>query len=332
MMTIKQIYELAVKLGIKYDLRGTEAVRRKLKREKDKFEKLSAEKKKEYDTEHLTNPFSDTRMFARDPNKPVSRILAGIDIETPEVLLAKELSRGKPIDLLLSHHPIGPAFAGLHEVMDLQAEIFAQYGVPINIAESLMKIRLDEVSRSVASANHNRMVDAAKLLGFDMMCTHTTTDNMVAYYLRDLLKKKKKEIERVSDVMKILKNIPEYKKAMKLKAGPTIFAGSEDRYTGRVALTEITGGTEGSKDMYEKIAQAGIGTVVGMHMHEEYKKEAEKYHINVIIAGHMSSDSIGMNLFLDELEKRGVEIIPCSGLIRVKRFKTAKKSKRRKKK
>jgi len=27
-----------------------------------------------------------------------------------------------------------------------------------------------------------------------------------------------------------------------------------------------------------------------------------------------------MNLFLDELEKRGIEVIPCSGLIRVKRF------------
>jgi len=26
-----------------------------------------------------------------------------------------------------------------------------------------------------------------------------------------------------------------------------------------------------------------------------------------------------MNLFLDELEKKGIEIVPCSGLIRVSR-------------
>ena len=38
----------------------------------------------------------------------------------------------------------------------------------------------------------------------------------------------------------------------------------------------------------------------------------------------MSSDSIGMNLFLDELEKKGIEIIPVSGLIRVSRAKKAK--------
>ena len=36
-------------------------------------------------------------------------------------------------------------------------------------------------------------------------------------------------------------------------------------------------------------------------------------------AGHMSSDSLGMNLYLDELEKKGAEVIPCSGLIRVSR-------------
>jgi len=57
-----------------------------------------------------------------------------------------------------------------------------------------------------------------------------------------------------------------------------------------------------------------------MHMKEEAKKEAESSNINVVIAGHMSSDSLGMNLFLDELEERKIEIVPCSGLIRVSRL------------
>jgi len=57
-----------------------------------------------------------------------------------------------------------------------------------------------------------------------------------------------------------------------------------------------------------------------MHISEEHKKEAEAANINVVIAGHISSDSLGMNLFLDELEKRDIEIIPCSGLIRISRI------------
>ena len=56
-----------------------------------------------------------------------------------------------------------------------------------------------------------------------------------------------------------------------------------------------------------------------MHVSEEHKKEAEAANVNVVIAGHISSDSIGMNIFLDELEKQGIEMIPCSGLIRIKR-------------
>jgi polysaccharide deacetylase 2 family uncharacterized protein YibQ len=47
--------------------------------------------------------------------------------------------------------------------------------------------------------------------------------------------------------------------------------------------------------------------------------------MNIVIAGHMSSDSLGMNLWLDELEKRGIEIVPCGGLIRVSRVKKGKK-------
>ncbi|NLC37920.1 MAG: NGG1p interacting factor NIF3, partial [Clostridia bacterium] len=64
---------------------------------------------------------------------------------------------------------------------------------------------------------------------------------------------------------------------------------------------------------------AGVGTIVCMHMSEKHRKEAEKAHLNVVIAGHMASDSLGMNLFLDLLEERGIQIETCSGLYRVKR-------------
>ena len=81
----------------------------------------------------------------------------------------------------------------------------------------------------------------------------------------------------------------------------------------------MTGGTSGSEDAYSKLATAGVGTLVVMHIGEKHRKEAEKNHVNVIIAGHMASDSLGMNLILDEIAKQGVEILTCSGLTRVQR-------------
>ena len=151
------------------------------------------------------------------------------------------------------------------------------------------------------------------------MNVHTPADNMVATLLKTKIAAKK--LEYVGEVVELLKEIPEYRKAIEYGQGPTLFNGSEDNRCGKIAVSEITGGTEGSPKIYQYLSQAGIGTVIGMHQSEDHKKEAEKHHVNIIIAGHISSDNIGMNLFLDELEKRGVEIVPCSGITRVKRFK-----------
>jgi hypothetical protein len=312
-MTLKQIYNLAIKIGIEADLRGKTKVKEYLVRQKEKYQKLSPEKKREFDKERLNNPYSDTRILnePKNPQKSIKRILAGIDIGVGELLLAKELGK---IDLVFSHHPHGQALANLDDAMHLQTEVLAQYGVPINVAEGLLKPRISEVARSLSPANHNRVVDAAKLLNLGFLCSHTACDNLVANFLDQKITKSQPEY--VGDLLKILKGIPEYKEAIKIGAGPQLFAGNEDNRCGRIVLTEITGGTEGSAKIYEKMAQAGIGTIIGMHMSEEHKKEAETAHINVVIAGHMSSDSIGVNLFLNQLEKQGIKIIPCGGLIR----------------
>ncbi|MFH1662152.1 MAG: NGG1p interacting factor NIF3, partial [Candidatus Falkowbacteria bacterium] len=264
--------------------------------------------------EKLTNPYSDTRILVDFNKKEINKILVGIDIGGSELLIADKM---RDVDLVISHHPSGKALADLHSVMDLQAQVLADYGVPINIAESVLRPRISEVNRGVSPINHNRTVDMAKLLKMDFMCTHTIADNLGADFLVKLFNKRKPEL--VEDVLNIIKEIPEYKEAIKINAGPTLFAGNPENSCGKVVVTEFTGGTSGSKEIYEKMAQAGIGTIIGMHMHEEHRKEAEKYHLNVVIAGHMASDSLGMNLFLDKIEKQGIEVIPCSGLIRVKR-------------
>ena len=314
-MNVKQIFDLAIELGINADLRGKPAVLKMLKRKKEQYEKLNEEQKEEFDKDGLVNPYLDSRIHF-DSGKPVKKVLTGIDMEGDEVLLADKM---KDIDLILAHHPRGKALANLADVMHLQAEVYAQYGVPINIAEAVQKERIEEVSRGVNPINHYRPINIAEILGVSYINVHTPADNLVANFLRKKIENANPEY--VGDILKLLKEIPEYREAIKQGAGPCLFAGNPENRCGKVAITEITGGTEPSKKIYEKIAQAGVGTIICMHLSEEHKKEAEAAHINAIIAGHISSDSLGMNLFLDELEKKGIEIIPCSGLIRVKRFK-----------
>lgn len=319
-MNIQQIYKLAIKMGIKSDFRLKAQIDKQLKRIKEKYEKLSKDEKELFDKEKIISPYTDSRIHFDARVKNVKRVLVGIDIDSAELMIATYLNNHNPkkrIDLVIAHHPIGKALADLTDVMDLQADVLAQYGVPINIAENLMKIRISEVARGINPINHFKVVDSAKALNISLMNVHTPADNLVAKFVEAKLKKDKPEY--VGDIIKSLLEIPEYKEAAKRGAGPTLFSGTPDNKVGKIALTEITGGTSGSKDIYAKMAQAGIGTIIAMHQSEEYKKEAEKAHINVVIAGHISSDSLGMNLFLDELEKKGIEVIPCSGLTRFSR-------------
>lgn len=313
-MTIQEIYQLAVQKGREADFRPWLEIERWLAKLKEQYEKKEPAEKEEFDLEKLKNPFSDTRILFGDPQKEIKKILAGIDIDGEELLLADKLG---DIDLVFSHHPRGKALLGLDDVMRLQTDILAQYGVPVNVAEKLLQKRIEEVARGLAPENYNRVVDLAKYLNLSLLCVHTPADNLVARFVEKKLKEARPFF--VGEIIKSLKEIPEYKEASKFGAGPQIFVGDEENRAGKIVLTEITGGTEGAPEIYEKLAQAGAGTIVGMHISEKHRVEAEKANVNVVIAGHISSDSLGMNLFLDELEKRGVEIMPCSGLIRVSR-------------
>lgn len=71
---------------------------------------------------------------------------------------------------------------------------------------------------------------------------------------------------------------------------------------------------------FDKIKEAEISPLLFLSCPEKNLKEAKKHHVNVVVAGHMASDSLGMNLFLDELERECVKITLCSGLLRHSRL------------
>jgi putative NIF3 family GTP cyclohydrolase 1 type 2 len=322
-MTIQQIYDLAIEMGVAADPRGKEAIKRLLEKRKKYFEELSEKKKKYFDDQTLHNPYSDSRLLFGDPSKEVKRILGGIDANGTEVLLADRLNqKGETIDLLISHHPEGHAFASLHDVMDIQIDIYAQMGMPVNVAHSLMTKRMKEIELRVHPLNHNQAIDAAKLLNVPLLALHTIWDNMGHEFMQNYFKDK--EFDTVGDVKEYLLEIPEYQEATRGKAGPIIVSGSARSRAGKVAVV-FTGGTNPSKEMYIEWAKLGYGTLIDMHMKEDAIEALQKLHINVINAGHMSSDSIGANLFFDALEEKGIVVIPCSGLIRVKRKGSKKK-------
>lgn len=317
-MKIKEIFELAIQTGIENDPRGRKKVEQILAERKSDYEDLPAKKKKDFDVDKLENPYSDSGIQFGDPNKEIKRVLVGIDISSAEVLLAKELEQtGKKIDLIIAHHPEGKQLTNLHEVMDIQTDVLERAGVPGSVAEKVLEDRLRQVSQSIAPINHYQAIDTAILLDIPMMNIHTPADNSVWKFVDEYIEQKKPT--RVGEIVEVLQEIPEFEEATKRNAGPVIFAGNEKSRAGKIVVSGMTGGTSGSEKIYEKMSQYGIGTEIGMHIPEKHREEANKNYINIVIAGHIASDSLGLNIIMDKLEAKGIEIIPCSGYIRHKR-------------
>ena len=316
-MKLREIYETAVRMGIDADPRGKEGVEEFLARQQRRYDALPEHLKALADAEDLTNPFADTRIYVGDPDAEVTTILGGIDMNPAEIILADRLrEKGTPVDAVYTHHPEGWGLTKLDSVMEVQADIWATVGVPIQAGEKFINERMDEVRRRFMPVNYDQAIDVARLLDVPFFSAHTPTDNLVVDYLNKYFADR--DLKLIEDVQKALLEIPEYRIAAQKGAGPYIGKSKPGARAGKL-LVDMTGGTEGPRQMIEKLADAGVGTIIQMHMGQEMRDEAEKHHMHVIIAGHMSSDSLGINLFLDELERHGVKTIATSGLIRVHR-------------
>ncbi len=317
-MKLRKFYEAVVARGIEADPRGKKKVLKTLGKMKKAYKDMKKDDKEFFDIESLSNPYADTRILYGTGNEEIKTALIGIDMEMAEILLADRLSsKGQKIDMVIAHHPEGTAFANFYKVMHMQADILNKFGVPINIAEGTLANRMQEVGRSLMPLNHTRASDIAALLDIPFMCMHTPTDNMVVDYLQELFDKKKPDT--LGDVIDLLMKIPEYREAAKNNAAPNILLGSKERSAGKI-FVDMTGGTGGAKDIFESLANAGVSTIVGMHIGEEHRKNAEKHHINVVIAGHISSDNLGINLMLDEIQKKNkIKFVPVSGFRRFER-------------
>lgn len=318
MLTLQQIYDRVIATGIKNDPRSKADIDRVLADEKKAYEKLSAKAKESFDTERLTNPYTDTRILFGDPKTKVKKLMIAIDLETPELLLIDRLNeRGAGIDLAVAHHPEGYGYVKLADVMGLQADLYALEGVPVNVSEKLIQKEMTRVERGVHSANQYRAVDSARLLNLPYACTHTVSDNCVYTYVRNKIAEHKPHT--VSDVIDLLMEEPEYQHSTKLGVPPIAITGAKSNRAGKIVVTGFTGGTSGSPEIYESMRHAGIGTEIVMHCTKEHREMAEKHHITVVVASHMASDSLGMNLLYDQFEKEGVEILAAGGFIRVSR-------------
>lgn len=319
-MKLTDLFRVAIESGIKADPRGSTIIDKDLKRWKERQKNAKGDDKKFFDDERTWNPYGDSRIIAGSGKEEVKSVMVGIDIETAEVLLADRLrEKGMKIDALMIHHPEGRALMDLTQVMPLMIDLHLQWGVPVNITEGNLRPRMSQVSRSIHADNLFRTERAAELLKFPAFTCHTPADNMAFQFIEKHICKK--EFDTVGDIVKALNAIPEYDHYGKRGNDVILASGSKDSRPGKVAAAGFTGGTNGPESMTEELAKQGIGTIISMHATEKEVEVARKYNMNIVQCSHMASDSLGMNLILDEMTKKEKKlvVIEASGFVRVKR-------------
>lgn len=245
------------------------------------------------------------------PGDDVKRVMAGIDIDSAEILAASL----KGYDCILRHHPRGfkMATVGNMEVRDHMAMLLRS-GVPANIAQKVAAPRGQRMNRSMHALNLNAQVQFADFLGISYVSIHTPADLILEHDLQDRMDRLTEQKENVTlkDIVENIREIPEF---VKTPVGPEIWVGGEDSYAGKILVT-MAGGGAPTKEEYLACIDAGIGTIISMHIAPEEVEAIEKDgRCNLIITGHYPSDSYGINRILDELEKRGVEVVRIGGIV-----------------
>lgn len=243
----------------------------------------------------------------------VKRVLFGVDMETQELLLAKSLG----FDCVVSHHPhAGSAMIDFSQVMDAQIDKMVSFGVPINRAQKALRKKQLTVDIGMHVSNYDRVASAAKLMAMPYFNIHMPADLITENWLQAELDKAFGNAPKttIGDVLERLKNMDAYSN---VPAGPIIRVGGEKDYAGRIAVL-MAGGTNGGAEVFKAYFEAGVGTIIAMHMPEDVKKAVEEQgYGNVIIAGHMASDSIGLRKIAQLWREHGLEVVTMSGILEV---------------
>ena len=241
--------------------------------------------------------------------KGIKKVLMGVDMDTAELMLAKQLG----YDCVVSHHPRNTN-VNMLDLLNTHIRKLEALGVPRNKSQKLLEERKDELSYNQHMSNSKRSESAARLLEMPFLCIHTPADLIGEAIVQQFLDRKFKDKPdtTVQEVALALEEIDEYRNSTRK---PKIRVGSKESYAGRiyVLMAGLTGpGTRITKEYFE----AGVGTLVLMHIPEKVVKDVKEQNIgNVIVAGHMSSDSLGLNKIAQLWSEKGIEVTMMSGIV-----------------
>ena len=249
------------------------------------------------------------------PAKDVRKVLVGIDVEAADLLVAKE----QGYDLVIAHHPTGgSAILEFPKVLSKHGDILVRHGVPKAVADAAVREMQEEREPQVHAENYDRLPSIARMIGIGLMCIHNPCDEIGRRVMDETLRAQLPPNARVRDAIDVLSAIPEFQSA---RTRIVVRMGKLENPLGAWAVHHGAG-TNGGVPVARAAYDNRIDTVFYIHINagalqrlwERYGREGSK---NLVVTGHVASDSIGINALVREMRARGLRVDTYSGIVDV---------------
>ena len=254
---------------------------------------------------------ADSQVYV-EAESDVHRVLFGVDISLAEILWAQQ----NGFDAVIAHHPVGDRartrFSEL--VRSRQVEQMTTEGISRDTAEAAISARLEALARRTHMSNVNALVDGARLIGMPFCNVHLACDILTRNAIIEMLRRHQSDGATVGDCLEWFDDFAEYTHG---HARPEAWVGSAGNALGRWTVA-IAGGTNGGFPVFSEYLRAGVDTIFAMHIDEDdlqRLRAAADADDTLVVTGHMTSDSIGINVVIAGLEEQGIEVVRTSGVV-----------------
>jgi len=245
------------------------------------------------------------------PGNGIKNVIFGIDIKSPELKIAADMGS----DAAISHHPTGgQARLQFYKVLYRHLDQLTAAGVPEEVAKPIIDELAEEHKAMAAMSNYDHDPSVARLLDLPYMNIHTPLDEIG----RGRMQTAANQLPSTGTVADLIAHF--YASFGEFRNADTeieLRMGKPDNAIGKVVMSHGAG-TNGGYPVAKAYFDHGVDTVIYIHCRPpDSKKLIEEFGDtkNLIITGHIVSDSIGINPYIDRLREEGIEVTTFSGII-----------------
>ena len=245
------------------------------------------------------------------PGDGLQKVLIGIDLKQAELMMARDLG----FDCAIAHHPsAGTSILKYHEVLLRHIDQMVRAGVPQSVAEETMKQTVESRRVLASMQNYDHAPSVARLLDMAYLNIHTPLDEVGRQRLAAVVETldPEKTAQDAADALR--ETFGEFRSA---QTQIEFAVGKATNRLGRAVMSHGAG-TNGGYAVAKAYFDHGVDTVLYIHCRpEDSAKLRQEYGDSktLIVTGHIASDSVGINPYVERLREEGLDVTTFSGIL-----------------